>query len=644
MSFFDISFPDSPAARGLYVAIILVNALVSYRLPSSLQGLLMTILIYTLLLTGSVTSHHLALLVSVARLSLLLTPAQVPLSSMLVTYALSFLLCWILYKLSMSVDNQHLLMLFNVKLADPPRIYLRILDHNAAYIGWDHQPDRTLVGYDFEINHTIVGHAEPHEKAIALCQLAPNTTYRLRLWANSRTRGRSPSSFLMFRTLEALSGSLDFHDDDKEIPIDDQIRRLEIDLTQLQTSRQSMKEESDQLLLQDHSHLKDQLNDMKVELKSYEELLTYRQKKLDALKIEKNRLVQTKNQVEQAADEKAAHLARLESTLKSRLLEIEADEKARIELPLEMEALQKRHQEDKFRWEREIQTLESKNQVLEKSLDLGVKELKTLQDQLDEEEAKLANAQAELVEARKDVEQLGPSVYEDLVRFCELSSRLSSLKSDKESLNTQLRDMSSRKVSLMNTLAGLNSQISSTPPPSIQPAPLTPWGRSASPENITPTPTFGAISAPPGFPALPPSRQTSFEEVSSWPRLSPLSQPNSLRLSPRESIVAPKSSSIFSSPSLSSWAPPTPWKPDPSPWASTPVWTPGHANRSSLSGTLPSPPSSILPATPYSEENGLIQSEDDSDQLFRELFQSIPNLCPPNSVSSSKSRNSLFSQ
>lgn len=207
--YFKVSVPISPLAQAFGLGIVAANSYVSYHASASLSTLVSVIVIYTLVLTPSEYCMLFASLLSLWRLAGVMTfTVDIRAVQSLGPVALFALLALTLVKLASSSDVSQLLTLLDVKLLDPPILYLKILDQTVAYFSWEHaSPERLLQEYQIEINNVIIGSCQPHERSIGIPGLRPNTVYRVRIWANSNTRGKVPSSHLMFKTLDRPSGT-----------------------------------------------------------------------------------------------------------------------------------------------------------------------------------------------------------------------------------------------------------------------------------------------------------------------------------------------------------------------------------------------------------------------------------------------------
>ncbi|KAJ9060001.1 hypothetical protein DSO57_1035543 [Entomophthora muscae] len=648
-----ITLPDSPAARLIYVIIITANAIVSYRLPSSLQGLLFTCVIYSFLLTDKVICKTLALLLSLFRLSQVFPiPNQLPFWSMLVTYCLSFLICWIMYKLSVSPDNTQLLTLFNVKLLDPPILYLKILDQTAAYFSWEHSsPERHLLSYEIEINNVIIGHCEPNERSIGIPSLRPNTIYRIRIWANSRTRGRAPSSYLMFKTLEETPETSDSLSPRKESSVEEQIKRLESDRDFLHTSRENIRQEFDQLQSDDQpaASLFRQLVEVKTELVAMDKLLLANQAEVEALREEKSKLVSERNSLEHQTDDMTTMLNRTEASLKARLKEIESEERGQACHPAEVAVLEKRFKGDKARLEHELKAIVQNNNVLESTLSVHTASFKKLQEELKEEETKYQRLLDALSAAKEEEARLGGGSYDLLKKYCELVSVLGQRLSDKKELSEQLGELSAKKLTLLHSLAQLNH----TRPPltEIERNPLVasiPWMRPAEPTPFVPR--FESLLSRP-------HSTESFSTDFPWPRVQPTWTPPQLASSSWTAGEEVDTTAEEDQSSVPSWLLPSRSSFESSsaeelsvdslytpsftsaPWSEAPRLVPSFSawpnsqplSRRSTFRTFSSFPSPFSDGTESAPRvtTAPMRAEDESDKHFQEVFGSMPRMAPP---------------
>ncbi|KAI0221215.1 hypothetical protein L0F63_003253, partial [Massospora cicadina] len=387
-----------------------------------------------------------------------------------------------MYKLSVSVDNTQLLTLFNVKLLDPPVLYLKVLDQTAAYFSWEHSsPERHIVNHMSEQLDTYMGEFK---------------------------------DATLEHSLESDGSPLSIR---KEFSLEEQIKRLESDKGFLQSSRENIRLEFKHLNNDEQPHftLYKQLSDLRAELQALEETLAFNQAEVEALREQKSQLTSLRSSLEHQIDELTTLLNRTESSLKARLKEIEAEERSHAGYPAELAALEKRFRVDKNRLEQELRAINLDNQLLEANLEEHSANFKRLQDHLKDDEANYQQLLNALTAAKSEESRLGAGNHDRLKKYCQLISELGQQLSDKKELSEQLGELSAKKLTLLHSLAQLNCSRTSAEPErnALVPASASlTWMRPA--ESTMPTPRFETLV----------SQQHTVESLSTdfpWPHAQP---------------------------------------------------------------------------------------------------------------------------
>ncbi|KAI9296726.1 hypothetical protein K502DRAFT_363897 [Neoconidiobolus thromboides FSU 785] len=460
MTQFEIQFPETTSAKGFYLSIILLNALLSFRLPSSLQGLFLTCIVYALLLSGKSITKFLALLFSIIRVVLALSfTVNVSIWTILVTYSLSIMLCWILYKISVSIDNKQLLHLFNVRLMEPPSLFLRLLQHNSAHIIWEHPLDRYIDGYHVEVNNHIICRCDAHERAVSIPNLRPNCTYRIRIWAFSRTRGKAASLYISFHTpKEPLDGANNANYQSNEIPTEEDVKQLEHDLKVIQESRENIKTEMESLQKEEAmpSSIQEDIQKKKEEVAKLKEKLETVKKEREIICNEKDELKGKKLNQERLYDELNDTLKKLKNEMQSLQSKVETQKKFKLEQPKLIHQMEKKYCIDINKLRKECQSLEDEVKKIGKETEATIHQYEEKQGELNkkrEEHQKLEKQIKESIEFQNRTQGISK---EEIIKFLNQVSKLKQLEQNKTELNFRLEDLNSKKLQLLQSLASFN--------------------------------------------------------------------------------------------------------------------------------------------------------------------------------------------
>ncbi|ORX95128.1 hypothetical protein K493DRAFT_337499 [Basidiobolus meristosporus CBS 931.73] len=115
----------------------------------------------------------------------------------------SFGFLWILYHFAFFVHSSFdkVGLFFGLVIPKPPVIYIKNIKETGTSIYWTLPEKPSVEKYLIEINGMLAGESDKQETSVEIMGLSPDSWYKIRVWAVSNSRIRTPSQCIVIKTL-----------------------------------------------------------------------------------------------------------------------------------------------------------------------------------------------------------------------------------------------------------------------------------------------------------------------------------------------------------------------------------------------------------------------------------------------------------
>ncbi|KAG0355023.1 hypothetical protein BG005_006041 [Podila minutissima] len=198
-------------------AMCVTNAIVFYTVPFSFTSPfatgvafgLMVSLIHGLNLKGvilAMTMYMLKPYLERQTLIVALNPPTVPsivFLAPLAAFCSAFGVLWLLYDLFgyLHASTDDLRDFFGITLPSPSIVTLKDVKDRSITLNWQCSSQATISKHLIEIDGLIIGESGKQETSVVIQGLYPENTYRIRLWAITTRNWKTPSDYIIVRTL-----------------------------------------------------------------------------------------------------------------------------------------------------------------------------------------------------------------------------------------------------------------------------------------------------------------------------------------------------------------------------------------------------------------------------------------------------------
>ncbi|KAF9171409.1 hypothetical protein BGX21_003250 [Mortierella sp. AD011] len=206
-------------------AMCLSNVLVYYTVPFSFTSPfatgvafgLMVSLIHGLNLKGvilAMTMYMLKPYIERQTLIVALNPPTVPsivFLAPLASFCSAFGVLWLLYDLFgyLHASTDDLRDFFGITLPAPSIVTLKDVKDRSITLNWQCSSQATISKHLIEIDGVIIGESGKQETSVVIQGLYPDNTYRIRLWAITTRNWKTPSDYIVVRTLASVPVELE---------------------------------------------------------------------------------------------------------------------------------------------------------------------------------------------------------------------------------------------------------------------------------------------------------------------------------------------------------------------------------------------------------------------------------------------------
>ncbi|KAI1317446.1 hypothetical protein EDD11_008383 [Mortierella claussenii] len=201
------------------------NAIVFYTVPFSFTSPfatgvafgLMVSLIHGLNLKGvilAMTMYMLKPYIERQTLIVALNPPTVPsimFLAPLASFCSAFGVLWLLYDLFgyLHASTDDLRDFFGITLPAPSIVTLKDVKDRSITLNWQCSSQATISKHLIEIDGLIIGESGKQETSVVIQGLHPDNTYRIRLWAITTRNWKTPSEYVVVRTLASIPVELE---------------------------------------------------------------------------------------------------------------------------------------------------------------------------------------------------------------------------------------------------------------------------------------------------------------------------------------------------------------------------------------------------------------------------------------------------
>ncbi|KAF9127417.1 hypothetical protein BGW39_005901 [Mortierella sp. 14UC] len=222
---FRIFFIGGPIVLISIGAMCLANAFVFYTVPFSFTSPfatgvafgLMVSLIHGLNLKGvilAMTMYMLKPYLERQTLIAALNPPTVPsivFLAPLAAFCSAFGVLWLLYDLFgyLHASTDDLRDFFGITLPAPSLVTLKDVKDRSITLNWQCSSQATISKHLIEIDGLLIGESGKQETSVVIQGLYPDNTYRIRLWAITTRNWKTPSDYVVVRTLASVPVELE---------------------------------------------------------------------------------------------------------------------------------------------------------------------------------------------------------------------------------------------------------------------------------------------------------------------------------------------------------------------------------------------------------------------------------------------------
>ncbi|KAF9901549.1 hypothetical protein EC991_006031 [Linnemannia zychae] len=222
---FRIFFIGGPIVLISIGAMCLANAFVFYTVPFSFTSPfatgvafgLMVSLIHGLNLKGvilAMTMYMLKPYLERQTLIAALNPPTVPsivFLAPLAAFCSAFGVLWLLYDLFgyLHASTDDLRDFFGITLPAPSLVTLKDVKDRSITLNWQCSSQATISKHLIEIDGVLIGESGKQETSVVIQGLYPDNTYRIRLWAITTRNWKTPSDYVVVRTLASVPVELE---------------------------------------------------------------------------------------------------------------------------------------------------------------------------------------------------------------------------------------------------------------------------------------------------------------------------------------------------------------------------------------------------------------------------------------------------
>ncbi|KAF8936573.1 hypothetical protein BGZ47_009447 [Haplosporangium gracile] len=222
---FRIFFIGGPIVLISIGAMCLANAFVFYTVPFSFTSPfatgvafgLMVSLIHGLNLKGvilAMTMYMLKPYLERQTLIVALNPPTVPsvvFLAPLAAFCSAFGVLWLLYDLFgyLHASTDDLRDFFGITLPAPSLVTLKEVKDRSITLNWQCSSQATISKHLIEIDGLLIGESGKQETSVVIQGLYPDNTYRIRLWAITTRNWKTPSDYVVVRTLASVPVELE---------------------------------------------------------------------------------------------------------------------------------------------------------------------------------------------------------------------------------------------------------------------------------------------------------------------------------------------------------------------------------------------------------------------------------------------------
>ncbi|KAF9356344.1 hypothetical protein BGX34_009988 [Mortierella sp. NVP85] len=206
-------------------AMCISNAIVFYTVPFSFTSPfatgvafgLMVSLIHGLNLKGvilAMTMYMLKPYIERQTLITALNPPSVPsivILAPLASFCSAFGVLWLLYDLFgyLHASTDDLRDFFGITTPPPSIVTLKDVKDRSISLSWQCASQATISKHLIEIDGLIIGESGKQETSVVIQGLYPDNTYRIRLWAITTRNWKTPSDYVVVRTLASVPVELE---------------------------------------------------------------------------------------------------------------------------------------------------------------------------------------------------------------------------------------------------------------------------------------------------------------------------------------------------------------------------------------------------------------------------------------------------
>ncbi|KAG0208833.1 hypothetical protein BGX28_000308 [Mortierella sp. GBA30] len=206
-------------------AMCVSNAIVFYTVPFSFTSPfatgvafgLMVSLIHGLNLKGVILAMTMYMLKPYLERQTIITalnPPTVPsivFLAPLAAFCSAFGVLWLLYDLFgyLHASTDDLRDFFGITLPAPSIVTLKDVKDRSITLSWQCSSQATISKHLIEIDGLIIGESGKQETSVVIQGLYPGNTYRIRLWAITTRNWKTPSDYIVVRTLASIPVELE---------------------------------------------------------------------------------------------------------------------------------------------------------------------------------------------------------------------------------------------------------------------------------------------------------------------------------------------------------------------------------------------------------------------------------------------------
>ncbi|KAK9761394.1 hypothetical protein K7432_013743, partial [Basidiobolus ranarum] len=339
----------------------------------------------------------------------------------------SFGFLWILYHFAFFVHSSFdkVGLFFGLVIPKPPVIYIKNIKETGTSIYWTLPEKPSVEKYLIEINGVLAGESDKQETSVEIMGLSADSWYKIRVWAVSNSRIRTPSQCIVIKTLPIVPVSFPAPNKVKKETLSKPVESFD---STLNTKNDTKKEDTSQMAITEE--------------------------KIDALRSECDIVKKQRQEIAQNAQEVEKQSKNEEEKIRNELERLRALKRAEEEPKMKLKSRLKSLDDSKIeaeaartKLERELKLEQNAKQHSFDALRNKEKEKESHKNSLETAKDKIRKAKVEFNNQKAELEESIKKLHND-ISFAE--KELSNVTMTKEELWNEIADKKDEFQRILN--------------------------------------------------------------------------------------------------------------------------------------------------------------------------------------------------